>query len=267
MGKHLENMLAARTETTDALAASTADLTEESKEATTILSKLADELDRFGLAGHELTLFKLEGLGPKPETMQRAMQLVDALKRAGDEVAMADIIRDLNDELERFGKTARDVTMMNLKELGIWEDPEAARIAESLLDALDTAQASADIDDIIDGLERQRKALAHTTRELDLQEAAWKGAGKEQRAYINLLHEDIDAFREEQRVEAAAARHVADTKRITKFVEVDLSRTAISGLRGSRGRKQLVQDPDVVRELQGLRSDTRNRQPYAIVGP
>lgn len=64
-----------------------------------------------------------------------------------------------------------------------------------------------------------------------------------------------------------ATAGLARARAPTRFAEIDLSRTFVQGLRGERNRKQLVKDPDVVRELQGLRAETRSRQAYALVGP
>ena len=98
------------------------------------------------------------------------------------------------------------------------------------------------------------------------------------------LKEIFDNLARASRQNAEAAERAADTVKavrpsqvrapatvargaLTRFIEVDLSRTFVQGLRGERGRKQLVNDPEVVRELQGLRTDIGSRQSYALVGP
>jgi hypothetical protein len=120
------------------------------------------------------------------------------------------------------------------------------------------------------GLEREVELFGKSARELDIVEAGWLNATEAQLAYINAQHDSIDAQRElakqEREAKAAAKREARRMDRVTRFVEIDVSRTLVSGLTAARRQKQKVQDDEAVRLLGQVVRNTRTGG-AAVVAP
>jgi TP901 family phage tail tape measure protein len=197
--------------------------------------------------------------------------VASAAKRAADTQQwkdVADIIGGLSEELGLLDRDPHSHALATLRGLGASD--AAMRLARDTIDAIEAGHAAKELDSIISGLEREHQALTNTARELDLLEAGWAGANEEALAQINNLHDMIDAQRElakqEREAKAAAGRHAKQADRITRFVEIDVSRTLVSGLTAARRQKQKVQDDEAVRLLGQVVRNTRTGG-AAVVAP
>jgi TP901 family phage tail tape measure protein len=228
------------------------------------LSELNTELRESLQVGERLEQELADRTAKMKELADATGDVTEATKRATDSGQwkdVAEIIGALSRELAAYGKTSGELALGRLEDLGA--SPNAMRLARDTVEALESRQAAKELDDIIYGLEREQQALAHTTRELDLLEAGWRGATEAQLA--NAMREQVKL---ERQAKADAARHTKAADRITRFVEVDVSRMALSGMRGGRGRKQKTEDEKTHVLLERVETAVKTqRNAYAMVGP
>ncbi|MHC4867728.1 MAG: phage tail tape measure protein, partial [Planctomycetota bacterium] len=200
----------------------------------------------------------LQELAERTKKTQELAEATEDVAKATRKITVSPELAKIDAIMESL---ATQVQATNLNALGrafdrlraLGATPNQLRLAADSIDAIQRAQGSRELDALIDGLQRERDALIHTARELDLLEAGLIDAAREQAKL-------------DRQAKAEAARHAKRSDRITSFVEVDLSRSIVSGLTMARKQKQKVRDDDAVLLLQRIE---RNTQPsgVAIVAP
>lgn len=234
------------------------------------------ELDR-KLAASEERKVEREKKAAAQAAIRREEELAatEAARKAADEQEkkakkVTGIVAGLDEQLKRFGETSAETAIRQARALGAGADElERMREASAKLQALGKQrdQESA-LDRIISGLEDQQDALVSTARELDLVEARWNDATDAQLAYINNLHDAIDAAKAQAKVEREADKEARRRDRLVGGArEISLAREFIPGLSVKPGRTQEVHDPGndrIVQELQALRREVMGGIPSVV---
>ena len=206
---------------------------------------------------------------------EEELAATEAARKAADEQEkkakkVTQIVAGLDEQLKRFGETSAETAIRQAKALGAGADEmERMREASVRLQALGKKRDQESARDrIISGLEHQQDALASTARELDLVEARWNDATEAQLAYINNLHDAIDAAKEQAKAERDADKEARRRERLVGGArEISLAREFIPGLSVKPGRTQEVHDPGndrIVQELQALRREVMGGIPSVV---